>query len=41
MNKNNLILPITILLASIILSGFYYTSQLSKQESIEKQQHDF
>ena len=38
MDKNKLILPITILLASIILGGFYYASQLSKQQSIEKQQ---
>lgn len=38
MDKNKLILPITILLASIILGGFIYASQLSKQQSIEKQQ---
>lgn len=37
-NKKNLILPITILLASIIFSGFYYASQVNKQKSIEKQQ---
>ena len=38
MDKSKLILPITILLASIVLGGFIYTSQLSKQQSIEKQQ---
>lgn len=35
---NKLSLPVTILIASIILGGFYYTSQVSKQNSIEKQQ---
>lgn len=35
---NKLILPATILIASIILGGFIYMSQLSKQRSIEKQQ---
>ena len=38
MDKSKLILPITILLGCIILGGFYYASQLSKQRSIEKQQ---
>lgn len=38
MDKNKLILPISILLGCIILGGFYYASQLSKQQSIEKQQ---
>lgn len=39
MNKNNkLILPITILVASVIVGGFIYASQISKQKSIEKQQ---
>lgn len=38
MDKSKLILPITILLGCIILGGFYYASQLSKQKSIEKQQ---
>jgi hypothetical protein len=33
---NKWILPITILLAVIILSSFYYTSNSNKQESIEK-----
>jgi len=37
-NKNKLIMPITILLASIILGGFYYASQINKQKSIERQQ---
>ena len=35
---NKLSLPATILIASIILGGFYYATQLSKQNSIEKQQ---
>ena len=35
---NKLSLPATILIASIILGGFYYASQISKQNSIEKQQ---
>jgi len=35
---NKLSLPATILVASIILGGFYYGSQVSKQNSIEKQQ---
>jgi len=38
MNKDKLVLPITILLGCIILGGFFYASQLSKQKSIEKQQ---
>lgn len=36
---NKLSLPATILIASIILGGFYYMSEKNKQESIEKQQH--
>ena len=35
---NKLSLPITILIASVILGSFYYASQVSKQKSIEKQQ---
>jgi len=35
---NKLTLPATILIASIILGGFYYASQISKQKSIERQQ---
>lgn len=31
-------LPITIIISSIILGVFYYTSQISKQKSIERQQ---
>jgi len=31
-------LPATILIASIILGGFYFVSQVIKQKSIEKQQ---
>jgi len=35
---NKLSLPATILVASIILGGFYYASQVNKQKSIERQQ---
>ena len=35
---NKLSLPATILIASIILGGFYFASQVSKQRSIERQQ---
>jgi|GEM_PF-2464880 len=35
---NKLSLPATILLASIILGGFYFIAELNKQNSIEKQQ---
>ena len=38
MDKNKLALSIAILLASIILGGFYYASQINKQKSIERQQ---
>ena len=38
MRNIKLNLPITILLASIILGGFYYASQIYQQKSIEKQQ---
>ena len=38
MNINKLLLPIVILLGCIILGGFYYATQISKQGSIEKQQ---
>lgn len=38
MDKNKLLLPISILLGSIILWYFFYIIQISKQESIEKQQ---
>lgn len=34
---NKLLLPVTILIASIILGGFFYASQVNKQRSIEKQ----
>lgn len=37
-NLNKLSLPATILIASIVLGGFYFASQISKQLSIEKQQ---
>ncbi|MFH1048549.1 MAG: hypothetical protein V1732_02705 [Patescibacteria group bacterium] len=33
MDKNKLVLPITILLASIILGGFYYVDYLNKQQA--------
>jgi len=36
--KSKLILPISILSASIILGGFLYASQVNKQRSIERQQ---
>ena len=35
---NKLSLPATILIASIILGGFYYASQINKQKFIERQQ---
>lgn len=35
---NKLSLPAVIIIASIILGGFYYASQVSKQKSIERQQ---
>ncbi len=38
MDKNKLILPITILLGCVILGGTFYAVQASKQKSIEKQQ---
>lgn len=39
-NINKLSLPVTILIASIILGGFYYASQAYKQKSIERQQEN-
>lgn len=39
MNKiNNLSLPVVVLIASVILGGFYFASQVAKQKSIERQQ---
>ena len=38
MHKNKLILPISIILGTVILGGFYYASQVNKQNSIERQQ---
>lgn len=35
---NKLSLPVTIILASLILGGFFYASQVNKQRSIERQQ---
>ena len=38
MNKQKLILPISIILGCIILGVFFYVSQINKQNSIERQQ---
>ena len=38
MKYKNIILPATILVASIVLGGFYYFTQVNKQASIERQQ---
>lgn len=38
MKKENLIMPITIILTALILGGSYYAVQYNKQQSIEKQQ---
>lgn len=35
---NKLSLPVVILIASVILGGFFYASQVNKQRSIERQQ---
>lgn len=35
---NKLSLPVVILIASVILGGLYYASQVNKQRSIERQQ---
>ena len=35
---NKLSLPVVILIASLILGGFYFASQVNKQRSIERQQ---
>jgi hypothetical protein len=35
---NKLTLPTTIIIASLILGGFFYAAQVSEQKSIEKQQ---
>ncbi len=35
---NKLSLPATILIASLVIGGFYYASEVSKQKSIERQQ---
>jgi hypothetical protein len=37
---NKLSLPVTILIASIILGSFYYFSEINKQKSIERQQEN-
>jgi len=37
MDKNKLILPITILVASILLGIFFYAGQISTQKFIERQ----
>ena len=36
--KKTLLLPTSIIVASVILGGFYYATQTNKQESIERQQ---
>lgn len=38
MDRNKLIIPISILLGAIILGGFFYATQVNKQNSIERQQ---
>jgi len=39
MNRlNKILLPATIIIASLILGGFFYASQVNKQKSIERQQ---
>jgi hypothetical protein len=38
MDKNKLVLPISIIIGCIILGGFFYASQANKQASIERQQ---
>ncbi|MDB5260636.1 MAG: hypothetical protein JWN37_867 [Candidatus Nomurabacteria bacterium] len=38
MNKNSLILSISIIFGCIVLGGFFYAAQINKQKSIEKQQ---
>ena len=35
---SKLILPVTIILACLILGGFYYATEVNKQQSIERQQ---
>ena len=37
-NINRLLLPATIIISSLILGGFFYATQVSKQDSIERQQ---
>ena len=36
--NNKLLLPVVILITSIILGGFYYSVEVNKQKSIERQQ---
>lgn len=38
MDKNKLILSVSIVLGAIILGGFFYAIQVNKQQSIERQQ---
>ncbi len=38
MNKKEFVLPVSIVLASIILGSFFYAIQINKQDSIERQQ---
>lgn len=38
MDKNKLVIPISIVVASIVIGGFYYKSEVEKQRSIERQE---
>jgi len=38
MKDNKAILPIAVIMASVILGGFFYAIQINKQRSIERQQ---
>lgn len=38
MNANKIALPVSIVLGCLILGGFFYSAQLEKQKSIERQQ---
>jgi len=37
-NINNVFLPVAVLVASVVIGGFIYSSQENKQQSIERQQ---
>jgi nitrogen fixation-related uncharacterized protein len=38
MEKKKFILPVSIIIGCIIIGGFFYVSQINKQQSIERQQ---